>query len=494
MEGIIQYRLLGNHPAASGRYLTVGFPGETTTTDKILDQIIQEHRINTSRYKLEVCRLVPSRDAPASAPVPALPPPESSGSAFSWSGAAAGAPNALVPVVIRGPDALCTYDRLTITVSKRDLADDEASRKEREQLERQRQLKEMEEQLLSGTSGFGHFIDGGAGAHTAVSPPPRPSRFSRSAAGALPSSSPAAPAVDNLRLQRAAALASQLFPIMKGQSSASKGLHDADNTHRCVLCRLSAFEETLTACCRFCVCRSCYASASEMVMNEDQCPVCGIIASSASRAGTAATTDLHGESLANAGGDSTAYRKRERAAKPEDRRLWKREEGEPNMLLQRTTSVQGAAAANSGSVHGDGRAATDVLARPRDAAASAPSSTKASGSGRATVPDVAGSRTGSGGDAGDAAAATPFSKDVLRTEERLRSDLDQALSMLDAPDPLSAAAKAKRIIGAELAALCDGANVKGTGVACAPEDLLDREAVVRQSATWVLLTSTQKEQ
>lgn len=452
MEGIIQYRLLGNHPAASGRYLTVGFPGETTTTDKILDQVIQEHRINTSRYKLEVCRLVPSRDAPASAPVPALPPPESSGSAFSWSGAAAGAPNALVPVVIHGPDALCTYDRLTITVSKRDLADDEASRKEKERLERQRQLKEMEEQLLSGTSGIGHFIDGGAGAHSAVSPPPRPSR---SAAGALPPSSPAAPAVDNLRLQRAAALASQLFPIMKGQCSTLKGLHDADNTHQCVLCRLSAFEEMLTACCRFCVCRSCYASASEMVMNEDQCPVCGIIASSASRAGTAAATDLHSGTLANAGGDVTAYRKRERAAKSEDRRLWKREEGEPNVPLPRATSVQGAAARDSGSLHGDGRAATDDLAGPRDAAASAPWSTKASGSSCATVPDVAGPRSGSGGDAGDAVAVTPFSKDVLQTEERLRSDLDQALSMLDAPDPLSAAAKAKRIIGAELAALCE---------------------------------------
>lgn len=452
MEGIIQYRLLGNHPAASGRYLTVGFPGETTTTDKILDQVIQEHRINTSRYKLEVCRLVPSRDASASAPVPALPPSESSGSAFSWSGAAAGAPNALVPVVIHGPDVLCTYDRLTITVSKRDLADDEAARKEKERLERQRQLKEMEEQLLSGTSGVGYFINGGAGANTAVSPPPRPSR---SASGALPSSSPAAPAVHNLRLQRAVALASQLFPIMKGQRSTLKGLHDADNTHRCVLCRLSAFEEMLTACCRFCVCRSCYASASEMVMNEDQCPVCGIIASSAPRAGTAATTDLHGDSLVNVGGDSTAYRKRERHAKPEDGSLWKREEGEQKVPLRLAMSVQGAAATNSGSVHGDGRAETDVLARPHNAATSAPSSTKASGSRRATVPDVAESRTGSGGDAGDAASATPFSKDVLQTEERLCSDLDQALSMLDAPDPLSAAAKAKRIISAELAALCE---------------------------------------
>ena len=48
MEGVIQYRLLGDHPAASARYLTLGFPGVTTTRDKVLEQVIQENRINTS--------------------------------------------------------------------------------------------------------------------------------------------------------------------------------------------------------------------------------------------------------------------------------------------------------------------------------------------------------------------------------------------------------------------------------------------------------------
>ncbi|GET91979.1 hypothetical protein, conserved [Leishmania tarentolae] len=450
MEGIIQYRLLGNHPAASGRYLTVGFPGETTTTDTILDQVIQEHRINTSRYKLEVCRLAPCRDAPASAPVPALPPPESSGSAFSWSGPTAGAQNALVPVVIHGSDVLYTYDRLTITVSKRDLADDEASRKEKERLERQRQLKEMEEQLLSGTSGIGQYIEGSAGAHIAISSSPR---LSHTVAGARPSSSPAAPAVDHLRLQRATALASQLFPIMKGQRSTLKGLNDADNTHQCVLCRLSAFEEMLTACCRFCVCRSCYASASEMVMNEDQCPVCGVIESSASQTGTAATTDLHGDTRETACGDSAAHTKRERHAKPEGRSSWKRGEGEQQVPQQRARSVREAATTNSSSVHGDGRAATGVSARPHDAPASSPSSTKNVVSSCETGSDMVSLRTVIGEGAAAAAAGTPFSKDVLQTEERLRSDLDQTLSMLDAPDPIPAAAKVKRIIGVELAAL-----------------------------------------
>ncbi|CAJ1035434.1 hypothetical protein, conserved [Leishmania shawi] len=448
MEGIIQYRLLGNHPAASGRYLTVGFPGETTTTDKIVDQIIQEHRINTSRYKLEVCRLVPGRDASASVP----PPPEDSDGTFSLSGAMTVAQSALVPVVIYGSDVLHTYDRLTITVSKRDLADDEASQKEKERLERQRQLREMEEQLLCPTSGIGHFIDGSAGVPTTASKPPQP--FC-SAAAARPCSASAAPAVDNLRLQRAAALASQLFPIMKGQRSTLTGLHDAANTHQCVLCRFLAFEEMLTACCRFCVCHNCYASASEMVMKEDQCPVCGIIASSTSPTGAAPVTTVPSSSLTNGGDDSMACRTRGRGAGAEDHSVWKREEGEKKVSMQRAVGVQGAKDTSSHSGHGDGRTTVEAPTWPRDASAVTPSSTAASGLSHAMVPKTAGSRAGSGGDVGHAPASTPFSQDVVRTEERLRSDLDQALSMLDAPDPLSAAAKAKRIVGAELAALCD---------------------------------------
>ncbi|KAG5493656.1 hypothetical protein JIQ42_02030 [Leishmania sp. Namibia] len=452
MEGIIQYRLLGSHPAASGRYLTVGFPGETTTTDRLLEQVIQEHRINTSRYKLEVCRLVPGRDASVSAPVPAPPPPETSGGTFSVSGKTTGAPSALVPVVIYGPDVLHTYDRLTITVSKRDIADDEASRKEKERLERQRQLKEMEEQLLSATSGLESFVDGGCAAHTAASPPPQPPCRT---GGARPSSSIAAPAKDNLRLQRATALASQLFPIMKGQRSTLTGLHDAANTHQCVLCRLSAFEEMLTACCCFCVCRSCYASASEMVMEEEQCPVCGVIAPSMTPTGIAVATALHSGSLTDTGEGSTAYGKRGRDAEPNGRSGWKREEGEHKASLQRAASAQGAEASNSRSGHGDGRTATNVLAQPLNATALACSATASFGSSRAIAPSVAGSRTGCGGDAGNAATAMTFSNDVQRTEERLRGDLDQVLSMLDAPDPLSAAAKAKRIISSALAALSD---------------------------------------
>ncbi|KAG5469509.1 hypothetical protein LSCM1_02732 [Leishmania martiniquensis] len=452
MEGIIQYRLLGNHPAASGRYLTVGFPGETTTTDKILDQVIQEHRINTSRYKLEVCRLAAGRDAPALAPVSVPHPPENSSGTFSGLGTTAGGQNTLVPVVIYGPEVLHTYDRLTITVSKRDLADDEASQREKERLERQRQLKEMEEQLLSTTSGLGSFADGGSGAHTAASPSPQPAR---SVAGARPSSSSAAPAKDNLHLQRAVALASQLFPIMKGQRSTLTGIHDAANTHECVLCRLPAFEELLTPCCWFCVCRSCYASASEMVMKEEQCPVCGIIVSPASSAVSAFEPALHSGSLTKAGKDSKASAKRGRDTEPDDRSGRKREEGEYKVPLQRVVSVRGAEASKSRNSHGDGRTATYALASSIDAAAAARLSMASFGSGCATVSNVAGSRTGCGGDASNAAATVTFSKEVLRTEERLRSDLDQALSMLDAPDPLSAVAKAKRIIGPELAALSE---------------------------------------
>ncbi|KAK7201369.1 hypothetical protein NESM_000199300 [Novymonas esmeraldas] len=425
MEGIIQYRLLGNHPAASGRYLTVGFPGETTTTDKILEQVVNEHRVNTSRYKLDVCRLVPARDAPASAPPP-LPPPDSGDGTFAGSGTSAGGHNALVPVAIHGSDVLRTYDRLTITVSKRDIADDEAARKEKELLERQRRLKEMEEQLLSRpptTSGAGV---GGIHAGASASPQPR----SRAATGARHASSGASPAVvDNQRLQRAAALASQLFPIMKGQRGTLTGLHDAANTHQCVLCRLPAFEEELTACCRFSVCRSCYASASEMVMEEGQCPVCGALSAAPPTAGGHASA----VPLSSSGGGVSksedtplaAHGKRTRDADVDSRGAWKREGGESKVPLQ-------PAAAGSGVVAGGASAAAS---RHRDTAAGVPSSSAALSLDPAST------------------ASAALSEVVLQTEERLRSDLDQALSMLDAPDPLSAAAKAKRVVGAEVVAL-----------------------------------------
>ncbi|KAG5495199.1 hypothetical protein JKF63_02254 [Porcisia hertigi] len=451
MEGIIQYRLLGSHPAASGRYLTVGFPGETTTTDKILSQVIQEHRINTSRYKLEVCRLVPARDAPTSVLAAAPAPPEGGNGAFSVSGVTAGVHNALVPVTIYGPDALHTYDRLTITVSKRDFADDEAARKEKERLEHQRRLQEMEEQLLSATSRAGHFIGAGSGGNTAVVLPP--TQPSNSASGARRPFSSAAPAVDNLRLQRAAALAGQLFPIMRGQCGTLTGLHDVANTHQCVLCRFSAFEEMLTTCCCFCVCRSCYASASEMVMKEDQCPVCGTIASPSSATEAVAGAAFRAGGVAKGDDDSTAHGKRERDAKPEDRCSWKREEGEQKVSLPQGMSVHGAKASEGPGRQGIGRITANVSAQPGDAAAGVSSPKSDSESRPMTTVKGAGSHAANSGEAGNAAIPTTFSEDILWTESRLRSDLDQALSMLDAPDPLSAAAKAKRVISAELAAL-----------------------------------------
>lgn len=457
MEGIIQYRLLGNHPAASGRYLTLGFPGETTTTDKLLEQVIQDHRINTSRYKLEVCRLVVSREAASSSPPPPPPgvtPGGTSGATegvsdgtFSGSGAVAGAQNTLVPVVIHGADVLRTYDRLTITVSKRDLADDEAARKEKERLERQQQLKEMEEQLLSTgvpspsmqhAAGASRVAQNSRGASAPYGSGSGGGARGTGGRSPVPRSSASSAAVDPLRLQRAALLAGQLFPIMKMKHSALKGLDDPANTHQCVLCRLPAFQEELTPCCRFSVCHACYASAAEMVMEEGQCPVCGATPSTAAAA-------AGGGALTR----SPAHIKRARADPGEDDGVpaWKREGDEQKATMQRAMSTAAGAAA---APHSRGAGADE------DASGGYELHTGQRGGSGSPVGSGRSPKTGprgSGGEGGALAGAN--ARDVAQVEERLRNDLDQALSMLDAPAPLTAAAKARRVVSAELAALCE---------------------------------------
>ncbi|KPA81085.1 hypothetical protein ABB37_04443 [Leptomonas pyrrhocoris] len=436
MEGVIQYRLLGDHPAASGRYLTLGFPGETTTRDKVVEQLIQEHRINTSRYKLEVRKLVAARDAAGGKHTSSLssPPPaggiNAAGNGTNNAGSSEDSNltgtlprDAVVPVVLHENADLHTYDRLTITVSQRQLADDDATRKEQAQLERQRRVRETEEELLATTNAVLPPLaaqDEGTPSNSATPSPPPSSILGQAqdSSSRLPGRGVAA-SVDPLRLQRAAALASQLFPIMKGQHSTLSGIDDSANTHQCVLCRLPAFEEQLTSCCRFCVCASCYASAAEMDMEEGRCPVCGTknaLPQKGSHGVSAEeTTTLDG----GGSGDVGSGHKRARDEGDLSHRVgWKREgAGESKDVLQRSLGLD----EKLGDIHRRGGAS--------------PSNRDASGSPH------------------ESSAAV--SKEVLQIEERLRHGLEKALAALDGPDTLSAAAKAKRVIGAELAALCE---------------------------------------
>ncbi|KPI88140.1 hypothetical protein ABL78_2773 [Leptomonas seymouri] len=442
MEGVVQYRLLGDHPAASGRYLTLGFPGETTTKDKILEQVIREHRVNTSRYKLEVRKLVSARDAPGgknaslSTPPPPLRGTNEAANNTSNAGNAdesiingASSRDAVVAIVLHENEELHTYDRLTITVSQRQLADDDATRKEQEQLERQRRVREMEEELLVTTSSVlpPHAAQGRSVHSSSNTPPPSSTSGRSQDLPRLPGHAAGA-SVDPLRLQRAAALASQLYPIKDGQSSNVGSVDDPANTHQCVLCRLPAFEEKLASCCRFCVCSSCYVSATEMDMEEGRCPVCGARNSVVSKTSSGASVEESAALRHGGGSDVGGDHKRGRG---EDdfafRTNWKREGADESKdSLQRIIGFNEKNGDNQRrDAVDDRRASSDALQRSRDPAVSPQESS-------AVVP-----------------------KEVLQTEERLRHDLEKALASLDGPDTLPAGAKSKRVISAELAALCE---------------------------------------
>jgi hypothetical protein len=253
----------------------------------------------------------------------------------------------------------------------------------------------------------------------------------------------AAAAVDAFRLQRAAALASQLFPIMKGQHSELTGIEDPANTHQCVLCRLPAFEERLTSCCHFSVCATCYASAAEMDMEEGRCPVCGAKNVCAQRAssssGHEASAAGEGPALSrgddgensSVGGGLKRTREEDYGSRATASAVvaagWKREGGDDSKdVLQRALGL--------GEKWGD--------SQRRDGLASTGSAS--TGKKDALTPSRDSSTT-----------AAEMPREVLQIEERLRHDLEKALASLDGRDTLPAAAKAKRVVSAELAALCE---------------------------------------
>lgn len=327
MEGIIQYRLLGSHPAASGRYLTLGFPGEVITVQKVLHELTTEHQINDKRYRLDVARMAPTLTDSASVGASMDPNDYGRGGGVRNSSTAA-----LTETALRVSDVLHTYDRITITISARQLNDKTASPARRAQEAQSRRLREVERQIaspdllfaghplgvshanqhmgsasimrhaslahhnqiLSSSSSCLPLAQGAGGKSTSQSSP--------SSTGLPPSYAASSASVpqrrdevlvdedrDTYELQRAAVLAEQSYPVCPGgrlqhvrpqqtQSGVSSSYSDAPSVNGnktqysraiadaelCALCRLPPYRPTRQLCCGAVVCSSCVEAARMM--------------------------------------------------------------------------------------------------------------------------------------------------------------------------------------------------------------------------------------
>lgn len=359
VEGVLQYRLLGSHPAASGRYLTIGFPGETTLVDTILQQLVKEHHINLSAFKLQVTRL--SSTLGRSSGSVQKPTRDGDGEPASSADEEQG-------TVLQLGDTLRSYDKLAIMVSKRGIADEQDAAVARRDAEVRTRIQEMEKQL---------YMAAPSGANVS--------------GGRLPPASGASGlgVCDPLSLERAAHVANKGFPIKPQKRSTLTDLDDPTNDHICVLCDLGAYAELLTACCSFPVCFGCLEAAGAMTMRDGECPVCG-------RMGSGTSTSLPPT---------------------------------PSTASESKPSIMNAAKAD-----------------PRQAGSA----------GRPLY-----KRERSGERSGGCATGSPpplITAEMLRLEEELRRSLDQCLSFLDVPDPLTPAQRAKRVQSVAMTALDEGVS------------------------------------
>lgn len=67
-ESIIPYRLLGDHPAASGRHFFLPFSGDSVLVSHILSNVVKEHHVNESLYKFEVRLISRASNSTTAAP------------------------------------------------------------------------------------------------------------------------------------------------------------------------------------------------------------------------------------------------------------------------------------------------------------------------------------------------------------------------------------------------------------------------------------------
>lgn len=424
MEHVIRYRILGHHPAASGKYYNTGFSGEFLLVRQFLEEIVREHQINLSAFKTVMTLVTPNATANLG-----------SNSGILGDGSVdAGGQGTSTSTVLYLDDHLHNYDSVDITVSKRSLTDDAEAAEEERRAQAQNRLKAAEEQF--------HLLDtvsfpttGAAAAATNANGAGQWSgRHHANLTEGKASPAPSSSTVDAMALQRATALASKFFPVRQGQHSGLESQDSSENDHVCVLCELPSVHEVFTACCHYSVCSTCLASAQAMMPSEEECPVCGRQNPSEAqdRTGqrhqrrknvkTQQPADDEKKVIASGGvkrgapPTEAAMQERTRAPQPPQQQLQRR----------RLEGDQGRAVSSTHSQGNTAKAAVSHGARP------------------------SGQRLD---DYDDDERKPVLNPAVLRTEEELRESLDRTLAFLDAPDPLTSEMKATRVKSAALAAL-----------------------------------------
>lgn len=228
MEGIIWYRLLGNHPAASGKRLMYSFPGESVRASTVLEYVVREHQVNESIYKFDVLL------ARASS--------LSSGSSDSAAGS-------LVPCSKN--DILQNYDRIEITVSRKNFVEE---------------IKEKKQHSLLPRHFDGHYPD---------------ARIDHSApllgapSTVISTTNTSAICGNDLDFERVTALMGKTFPLYPGRICKDSPVAALSRGYRCVLCNFPLRSSSVTLqCCNYVVCKECKVAA-ETMSSAEQCVVCG---------------------------------------------------------------------------------------------------------------------------------------------------------------------------------------------------------------------------
>ncbi|KAH9593096.1 hypothetical protein LSM04_001064 [Trypanosoma melophagium] len=235
-EGVLQYRLLGAHPAASGRYHSLGFSGDTVPVASVVQDIVKQHQINLTKYKLEVRRFVP---------VTSEKPDASTTSTNNEKD------------VLQMSSVLHSYDRIVVNVSRRHYLDGTAELAQEESTTPQDSLQQVEGLLHISNEEIWHDEkthpqSGKQGVNKSTEDPHAFSRVTALSNKAFP----LIPWLQKRHINRATIL-----------PTPTKGT--------CVLCEMECFEEVVLPCCHFSTCTHCLELAKTMLTNEEECPVCG---------------------------------------------------------------------------------------------------------------------------------------------------------------------------------------------------------------------------
>ncbi|RNF25325.1 uncharacterized protein Tco025E_02348 [Trypanosoma conorhini] len=235
VEGVVQYRLLGSHPAASGRYHSFGFSGETVPLEALLQAVVKQHQINLTKYKFEVRRLLTAGAERQDSQT-----------------ALKDATNDVLPL----GTLLRTYDRIAVSVLRRHYMD---------RVNSSDQL--TEENLLEHVEGLLQSEEAMKESQAPCSCKQKRSRGSEDTA-------------DPHAFSRVAALSNKAFPLLpwlQRQRNTDMAPLPKPTRGKCVLCELESLEEVVLACCRYSACRQCLELARAMLTNENECAVCGAL-------------------------------------------------------------------------------------------------------------------------------------------------------------------------------------------------------------------------